>query len=234
MASSRGGSVCRRHMMTTRYGLVLAADQARQRVLALPCDFRAGLETGEVVSNLTGSRSASGPAISVAARLQQGAQPGEVLIGPQAMKVVRGAAVVEQAPEPPAPPHGVWSALIPGLGSSPVTCTRKWWAASRTHAPEDVVRPHGAAGNAASDDGARRCRHRQVTPFPRFSDSLGGRARTITAACVDAGSGRTFGLLYDLLVQAGGGSDWSRLSTYWTRTSPGWVAAWPVCSDWTT
>jgi hypothetical protein len=54
-----------------------------------------------------------------------------------------------------------------------------------------------------------------------FSDSMGGRARTITAACVDAGSGRTFGLLCDLLVQAGGGSDWESVADLLDTDEPG-------------
>ncbi|TDO34216.1 AAA ATPase-like protein [Kribbella sp. VKM Ac-2527] len=54
-----------------------------------------------------------------------------------------------------------------------------------------------------------------------FADSIAGRARTITATCVDAGSGRTFGLLHDLLIQAGGGSDWESVADLLDNKEPG-------------
>jgi hypothetical protein len=54
-----------------------------------------------------------------------------------------------------------------------------------------------------------------------FADSIATRARTITATCVAAGSGRTFGLLHDLLVQAGAGSDWESVAGLLDKEEPG-------------
>ena len=59
---------------------------------------RVGIETGEVVAG-TGSQSGStlvtGDAVNVAARLEQAAAPGEVLLGPVTLEMVRDAAVVD-------------------------------------------------------------------------------------------------------------------------------------------
>ncbi|WP_165821262.1 BTAD domain-containing putative transcriptional regulator [Nocardioides gansuensis] len=190
---------------------VLAAAQARQRVLALPGpsrDFRAGLETGEVVSGVTDSR-ASGPAVSVAARLQQGAQPGEVLIGPRAMKVLRGAAIVERARELAS--TSAWrlvdvdpqAKLISRDFQAHMVGREAELTLLRTSFGRMVRRGTPQRMTVLGEAGIGKSRLSRA-----FADSIGGRARTITATCVEAGSGRTFGLLHDLLVQAGGGSDW--------------------------
>ena len=203
---------------------VLAADQARQRVLALPgrWDFRAGLETGEVVSDVTDSRAASGPVVSVAARLQQGAQPGEVLIGPQAMKVVRGAVVVERAREIGHPT--AWrlvdvdprAKLISGDLHAPMIGREAELTGLRTFFGRMVRRGTPHRMTVLGEAGIGKSRLSRA-----FADSIRGRARTIAAACVDAGSGRTFGLLRDLLVQAGGGSDWESVVDLLDREEPG-------------
>jgi DNA-binding SARP family transcriptional activator len=203
---------------------VLAADEARQRVLALPGprDFRAGLETGEVVSGVTDSREASGPVVSVAARLQQGAQPGEVLIGPQAMKVVRGAVVVARARELAHPT--AWrlvdvdpgAKLISGDLHAQMVGREAELTRLRTSFGRTVRRGTPHRMTVLGEAGIGKSRLSRA-----FGDSIGGRARTITAACVDAGSGRAFGLLRDLLVQAGGGSDWESVVDLLDRAAAG-------------
>jgi hypothetical protein len=55
---------------------------------------RIGVMTGEVVTG-TEERLATGDAVNVAARLEQAAQPGEVLIGQPTLALVRDAADVE-------------------------------------------------------------------------------------------------------------------------------------------
>jgi DNA-binding SARP family transcriptional activator len=203
---------------------VLAADQARQWVLALPgrWDFRAGLETGEVVSGVTDSRPASGPVVSVAARLQQAAQPGEVLIGPQAMKVARGAVIVELARDLAHPQAWRLVDVDPGaklisddlqapmIGrEAELTRLRTFFGRSVRHGKPHRMTVLGEAGIGKS----RLSR--------AFAESIRGRARTIAAACVDTGSGRTFGLFRDLLVQAGGGSDWESVVDLLDGAEPG-------------
>ena len=59
--------------------------------------LRTGVNTGEVVAG-TEERLATGDAINVAARLEQAAEPGEILIGPDTYALVRDAVEVEALP----------------------------------------------------------------------------------------------------------------------------------------
>ena len=61
-------------------------------------ELRIGVNTGEVVTG-TEERLATGDAVNVAARLEQAAQPGEILLGPETEALVRGS-VVSTAVEP--------------------------------------------------------------------------------------------------------------------------------------
>ncbi len=58
---------------------------------------RIGVNTGEVVTG-TEERLATGDAVNVAARLEQAAQPGEILIGAHTVRLVRDAVSVEDLP----------------------------------------------------------------------------------------------------------------------------------------
>jgi class 3 adenylate cyclase/tetratricopeptide (TPR) repeat protein len=57
-------------------------------------ELRIGVNTGEVVTG-TEERIATGDAVNVAARLEQAAPPGEVLLGEETLRLVRGAVEVE-------------------------------------------------------------------------------------------------------------------------------------------
>jgi class 3 adenylate cyclase len=57
--------------------------------------LRTGVNTGEVVTG-TEERLATGDAVNIAARLEQAAQPGEILIGEQTRRLARGAIEVER------------------------------------------------------------------------------------------------------------------------------------------
>jgi class 3 adenylate cyclase/tetratricopeptide (TPR) repeat protein len=56
--------------------------------------LRTGVNTGEVVTG-TEERLATGDAVNVAARLEQAAQPGEILLGEETLRLARGAVEVE-------------------------------------------------------------------------------------------------------------------------------------------
>jgi hypothetical protein len=73
---------------------VRAAVEMRDALPELGLRGRIGVMTGEVVTG-TEERLATGDAVNVAARLEQAAQPGEVLIGQTTLALVRGAAEVE-------------------------------------------------------------------------------------------------------------------------------------------
>ena len=71
-----------------------AAVEMRDALPELGIGGRIGVNTGEVVTG-TAERLATGDAVNVAARLEQAAEPGEVLIGETTHELVRGAVLVE-------------------------------------------------------------------------------------------------------------------------------------------
>ena len=80
---------------------VRAAGEIRGRMtelgeeLGIALSFRTGVNTGEVVAG-EGETLATGDAVNVAARLEQAAAPGEVLIGAATLALVRDAVVVDR------------------------------------------------------------------------------------------------------------------------------------------
>ncbi len=73
---------------------VRAAVEMRDALPGLGVEARIGVNTGEVVVG-TGDRLATGDAVNVAARLEQAAGAGEVLLGPETAQLVRDAAETE-------------------------------------------------------------------------------------------------------------------------------------------
>jgi class 3 adenylate cyclase len=71
-----------------------AAVEMRDALPELGIRGRVGVNTGEVVTG-TSERLATGDAVNVAARLEQAAQPGEVLLGGETMLLVQGAIEAE-------------------------------------------------------------------------------------------------------------------------------------------
>jgi class 3 adenylate cyclase/tetratricopeptide (TPR) repeat protein len=67
-----------------------AALEMRAALPELGIEGRIGVNTGEVVTG-TEDRLATGDAVNVAARLEQAAEPGEVLVGAQTVRLARGA-----------------------------------------------------------------------------------------------------------------------------------------------
>ena len=67
-----------------------AASEMRDALPEVRVQARIGLTTGEVVTG-TEERLATGDAVNVAARLEQAAQPGEILIGEPTLTLVRDA-----------------------------------------------------------------------------------------------------------------------------------------------
>jgi len=65
----------------------------REALPELGIGGRIGVNTGEVVTG-TGERLATGDAVNIAARLEQAAQPAEVLVGAETLQLVRPAVEV--------------------------------------------------------------------------------------------------------------------------------------------
>jgi class 3 adenylate cyclase/tetratricopeptide (TPR) repeat protein len=74
-----------------------AAVEMRDALPELGVEGRIGVMTGEVVTG-TAERLATGDAVNVAARLEQAAEPGEILIGDETYRLARDAAEVESVP----------------------------------------------------------------------------------------------------------------------------------------
>jgi class 3 adenylate cyclase len=80
---------------------VTAAAGIRERLPAVAAEvgvalrLRTGVNTGPVLMG-EGENLAIGDAINVAARLEQAAEPGEIMIGPETLRLVRDAVTVEQ------------------------------------------------------------------------------------------------------------------------------------------
>ncbi|MGH3136926.1 MAG: ATP-binding protein [Gaiellaceae bacterium] len=74
-----------------------AALAMRQSVVDLGLQARIGIEAGELVVEDAESTFATGEAVNLAARLQQAARPGEILVGPTAYRLAAGSLVVEDA-----------------------------------------------------------------------------------------------------------------------------------------
>src|SRR5215213_4717852 len=74
---------------------VRAAVEMRDALPELGIEGRIGVMTGEVVTG-TEERLVTGDAVNVAARLEQAAEPGEVLVGQPTLALVRDAVEVEQ------------------------------------------------------------------------------------------------------------------------------------------
>ncbi len=74
-----------------------AALGIRTAISELDLEVRVGIEAGEVVVDQADSTFATGEAVNLAARLQQAAMPGEILVGPTANRLARGRLVVEDA-----------------------------------------------------------------------------------------------------------------------------------------
>jgi class 3 adenylate cyclase/tetratricopeptide (TPR) repeat protein len=76
---------------------VRAAAEIREALPDLDVQARIGVNTGEVVTG-TEERLATGDAVNVAARLEQAAAPGEILLGAETVRRVRAAVDTEQLP----------------------------------------------------------------------------------------------------------------------------------------
>ena len=76
-----------------RSALVPLNEELEQR-FQTRLQLRTGVNTGEVVTG-TEERLATGDAVNVAARLEQAAQPGDILLGGETLRLVRGSVEVE-------------------------------------------------------------------------------------------------------------------------------------------
>src|SRR4051812_16869108 len=162
--------------------------------------LRIGVNTGEVVAGDPSSRETfvTGDAVNVAARLEQAAEPGAVLLGESTYRLVRDAVVVE--PVEPLAAKGK---------SEPVAAYRLLEVGGLAPPPRRVGTPFAGRGHeltllegefeAAAAE--RRCRLVTVVGEPgvgksrlaaELTDRIGARARAVRGGCLSYGEGITY------------------------------------------
>ena len=157
-----------------------AAIEMRDAFAELGVEGRIGVNTGEVVTG-TEERLATGDAVNVAARLQQAAEPGEVLIGEETLELVRDA--VEAEPVEPLELKGKSRA---GAGVPARARARRARAqpTARFVGREAELAPFRRGVGARTAEQRcelvtvrRRCRGRQVAPVAESSLEIEARSR---------------------------------------------------------
>ena len=173
---------------------------------------RTGINTGEVVTGDTGDsqRLATGDTVNVAARLEQAAPAGEVMIGESTYRLVRDA--VEVAPvEPlelkgkpePVPAYRLLSVAAAvtstGPASRPLVGRAREIAALDADFRRSVAGPEGRLITLFGEAGVGKSRL-----IEEFMNGLDDEATVLRGRCLSYGDGITFFPLAEVLRQAAG------------------------------
>jgi class 3 adenylate cyclase len=179
-----------------------AAVDMRDALPELGIDGRIGVNTGEVVAG-TEERLATGDAVNVAARLEQAAEPGEVLIGGATLALVHDA-VVAEAVEPlalkgkaapvaafrllavPGPPERSHASRFVGRARE-LPMLQQAWDRALTQASCELVTVVGEAG---------------VGKSRLVAEALDGiEARVVRGRCLPYGEGITYWPVVEVVKQ---------------------------------
>jgi class 3 adenylate cyclase len=205
---------------------VRAASELRDRLQGLgrevgerfgaPFSARIGVNTGEVIAGDGTSRQAfaSGDAVNVAARMEQAAAPGEVLLGEATMRLVRDA--VRAEPVGPlalagkAAPVSAWRLVEVATRGTGVS---RWVDVPLVGRSSELARLYAAWRNAL-DEQAVRVVH-VIGPAGMGKSRLLGElaqrvqadGRVLRGSCLHYGDGITFWPIAEVLRQAGGIDD---------------------------
>ena len=195
-----------------------------ERDYGVALELRIGVNTGHVVTG-TEERLATGDAVNVAKRLEEAAEPGEILLGEETYRLVRDG--VEAIPTRPVAAKGKEQPLSPHR----LVAVREGAPgyARRLDAPmvgraEELAQLHRAFDRAE--------RERSCTLFTLLGPagigksrlagelvtSLGDRAQVLHGRCLSYGDGITFFPLVEMAHQIGGESGEEFLDTF---TRPG-------------
>jgi class 3 adenylate cyclase/tetratricopeptide (TPR) repeat protein len=187
-----------------------AALELRDAISALGLEARIGINTGEVVAG-SGDALVTGDAVNVAARLEQAAEPGVILIGESTQRLLSGAVTSELAgpvdAKGKAAPLRAWRLVgvhadaeaVPRRLDSPLvgrdrerTLLRQAFDRAVEERACHLFTILGAAGVGKS---------RLALELER---DVAGGSRVLSGRCLPYGEGITFWPLFELLDQLGG------------------------------
>jgi class 3 adenylate cyclase len=175
-------------------------------------ESRTGVSTGEVVTGEGGGaqRLATGDTVNVAARLEQAAPPGEILIGESTYRLVREAvAVVPAGPlgltdEPGAVPAYRLLSVAADTSSArsaglPLVGRARELAALDAEFRRSVAGPEGRLITLVGEAGVGKSRL-----IEEFVRGIAGQAAVLRGRCLSYGDGITFFPVAEVLRQAAG------------------------------
>ena len=193
---------------------VVNAEAEREQGIRLAARF--GINTGEVVVGdpTIGRTATSGPPVAVAARLQQTAGEGEVLIGESTRRLLGDAVLVEPVEERSLDgrgrPFAAWRVLDAVLDARAL---RPRLGSPMLGREAELARLHATLQRAARDARASLAVVLGEAGIGKsrlaveFAASLGAEAEVLTGHCPPYGEGITFWPLREIVVEAAGGKD---------------------------
>ncbi len=190
---------------------IKAAFAILDQVRELGLEARVGIESGEVVVDNAESTFVTGAAVNVAARLQERAQPGEVLIGPTARGLTATIVESDEVGElelKGLPPVSVWRAVCAGDGSGRLSALRSPLVGRETEL------------ELLSNTFARTVRDGRAHLFTIYGEPGVGKSRVVrefvdsvegatilTGRCLPYGEGITYWPLAEMVKTVAGISD---------------------------